>query len=95
MRIFATLLIAASLFVSIVPPAFAEGPAPSKKGAAPGAKEAAGERCVHGVQKGLCTRCKPKLIPVYQAKGDWCAEHARPETQCVICHPELGKKGIK
>jgi hypothetical protein len=52
-------------------------------------------RCEHGVAKTLCTRCNPKLAPVFKAKGDWCAEHERPESQCVLCHPELAKKGIK
>jgi hypothetical protein len=53
------------------------------------------EKCEHGVQKSLCARCNPKLAAVYKAKGDWCAEHERPESQCVLCHPELAKKGIK
>jgi hypothetical protein len=53
------------------------------------------ENCEHGVQKSLCARCNPKLAAVYKAKGDWCAEHERPESQCVLCHPELAKKGIK
>lgn len=56
---------------------------------------ATAERCQHGVQKALCTRCNPKLAPVFKAKGDWCPEHARPESQCVLCHPELAKQGIK
>jgi hypothetical protein len=66
-------------------------------GAAP-AQQAAprkGEKCQHGVEKALCARCNPKLAAVYKAKGDWCAEHERPESQCVLCHPELAKKGIK
>jgi hypothetical protein len=54
-----------------------------------------GEKCDHGVAKAVCTRCNPKLAAVYKAKGDWCAEHERPESQCVLCHPELAKKGIK
>jgi len=56
---------------------------------------AKGETCEHGVQKALCPRCNPKLAAVYKAKGDWCSEHERPESQCVLCHPELAKKGIK
>jgi hypothetical protein len=63
------------------------------KSATPAA--APSERCPHGVQRSLCARCNPKLAAVYKAKGDWCAEHARPESQCVLCHPELAKKGIK
>jgi hypothetical protein len=53
------------------------------------------ERCAHGVQRSLCARCNPKLAAVYKAKGDWCAEHERPESQCVLCHPELAKKGVQ
>lgn len=51
--------------------------------------------CEHGVAQRLCARCNPKLAAVYKAKGDWCQEHSRPESQCVICHPDLAKKGIK
>ncbi|MBL4633931.1 MAG: efflux RND transporter periplasmic adaptor subunit, partial [Kofleriaceae bacterium] len=32
----------------------------------------------------------PSLIPVFQAKGDWCEEHGFPESFCPIHHPELG-----
>ena len=38
----------------------------------------------------VCTKCNPKLVPVFQAKGDWCAEHGFPESFCPICHPERG-----
>lgn len=51
--------------------------------------------CEHGVKKTLCTRCNPKLAAVFKAKGDWCVEHERPESQCAICHPHLKKQGIK
>ena len=27
-----------------------------------------------------------------KAKGDWCKEHDRGESQCFICHPELEEK---
>jgi hypothetical protein len=57
--------------------------------------EVPGAKCEHGVQKSLCTRCNPKLAAVFKAKGDWCGEHARPESQCAICHPELEKQGVK
>jgi len=53
------------------------------------------EKCEHGLRKATCARCNPKLAAVYKAKGDWCGEHERPESQCVLCHPELAKKGIK
>ena len=49
----------------------------------------------HGVKKTICARCKPKLASAYKAKGDWCSEHERPESQCAICKPELKKEGVK
>ena len=57
--------------------------------------EAPKPTCEHGVRKALCTRCNPKLAPVCKAKGDWCAEHERPESQCTLCHPDLAKQGVK
>ena len=53
------------------------------------------ERCEHGVKKSLCTRCNPRLVPVFKAKGDWCGEHGVPESQCVKCNPKLAKEGVK
>ncbi len=53
------------------------------------------EKCEHGVKKTLCTRCNPKLAAVFKARGDWCGEHERPESQCALCHPDLAKKGVK
>ncbi len=44
----------------------------------------------HGVPEAICTKCNPKLIPVFKAKGDWCEEHGFPESVCPICHPERG-----
>lgn len=88
-----TLFLSLSLAALLAaPPAAA---ADGKPPAAPAAVTATTERCQHGVQKALCTRCNPKLTPVFKAKGDWCPEHARPESQCVLCHPELAKQGIK
>ncbi|WP_433933208.1 efflux RND transporter periplasmic adaptor subunit [Sorangium cellulosum] len=46
----------------------------------------------HGVLEALCTKCNPKLAPIFQAKGDWCKEHELPESICPICHPERGGK---
>jgi len=46
----------------------------------------------HGVLESLCTKCHPKLIAIFKAKGDWCAEHDFPESICPICHPERGGK---
>lgn len=48
--------------------------------------------CVHGVLASICTKCNPKLIPVFQAKGDFCAEHGFPESVCPICNPDAGGK---
>lgn len=79
------LLTAACLFTAV--PAFAADPPPASAQAA--------EKCEHGVKKSLCTRCNPKLKPVFKAKGDWCGEHDRPESQCAICNPNLAKQGIK
>ncbi|ADO69005.1 hypothetical protein [Stigmatella aurantiaca] len=88
LRSFAVLL---SLVSAPTLPAWAgETPPPQ---AAP--SEAGKQKCEHGVQKSLCTRCNPKLAPVYKSKGDWCAEHERPESQCVLCHPDLAQKGVK
>lgn len=67
----------------------------AKKKAPAGEKPAAAEKCEHGVKKTVCTRCNPKLEAVFKSKGDWCAEHKRPETQCAICHSELEKQGVK
>jgi len=63
--------------------------------AAGAATAAKAERCEHGVKKTLCTRCNPKLIPVFKAKGDWCGEHGVPESQCARCNPKLAKEGVK
>jgi membrane fusion protein, heavy metal efflux system len=53
----------------------------------------AGAMCKeHGVLEAICTRCNPRLIPIFKAKGDWCGEHDFPESVCPICHPERGGK---
>jgi hypothetical protein len=41
----------------------------------------------HDVAEALCTRCSPALIAAFKAVGDWCAEHALPESQCRACNP--------
>jgi cobalt-zinc-cadmium efflux system membrane fusion protein len=46
----------------------------------------------HGVLEAICTKCNPKLIPVFKAKGDWCEEHGFPMSVCPIHHPERGGK---
>jgi hypothetical protein len=91
MRSLRSLSVVVSLLVVPALPARAEDKKPTE---AP-KTEAGKAACEHGVQKTLCTRCNPKLAPVYKAKGDWCAEHERPESQCVLCHPELAQKGVK
>lgn len=66
----------------------------ARAGAAAGSGPAgavAGAMCAeHGVPEAICTKCNPKLIPVFKAKGDWCEEHGFPESVCPICHPERG-----
>ena len=81
-----------ALAIAVGSPAAAAEAAPKQGTAKQGA---AVEKCEHGVKKGVCTRCNPKLAAVFKAKGDWCPEHDRPETQCVMCHPELAKEGVK
>ena len=91
MRSFRTLSFVVASFVSLsAVPAFATEAKPS-----PAPAEAKVEKCEHGVRKALCTRCNPKLAPVFKAKGDWCAEHDRPESQCALCHPDLAAQGVK
>lgn len=83
------LVVLAILFVVGIAPAWA-GEAGS-----PATSTSAVEKCEHGVKKTICTRCNPKLIPVFKAKGDWCAEHHVPESQCARCNPKLAKEGVK
>ena len=51
-----------------------------------------GALCDHGVLAAICTKHNPKLIPIFQAKGDWCPEHGFPMSVCPIHHPERGGK---
>ncbi|NVJ24645.1 hypothetical protein HUW62_25790 [Myxococcus sp. AM011] len=92
MRSLRILSIVVSLLTVPVLPALAEEPKATEKAQS---AEAEKPKCEHGVQKSLCTRCNPKLAAVFKTKGDWCAEHERPESQCSICNPELSKKGVK
>lgn len=83
----------AAVLLATSPALAADGqPAPARPAPPASAKA---ERCEHGVASALCARCNPKLAAVYKAKGDWCSEHERPESQCVLCHPELAKKGVQ
>lgn len=64
--------------------------------ASPAAPDTTAKKCdAHGVKKTICARCKPKLAAAFKAKGDWCAEHERPESQCAICKPALKKEGVR
>jgi hypothetical protein len=36
--------------------------------------------------------CNAKVAEACKAKGDWCEEHNRAESQCFICHPDLEAK---
>jgi hypothetical protein len=87
-------IVLSSLCAALAVPALAAPSSAEVKTPPPGAAQPAA-RCEHGVKNALCTRCNPKLAAVYKAKGDWCAEHERPETQCVLCHPALAKEGVK
>lgn len=68
-----------------------QGPTSSAAAAA----ESGAARCAHGVQSNICARCNPKLESVFRAQNDWCEEHARPESQCALCNPEVARKGVK
>ena len=48
----------------------------------------------HGVLEAICTKCNPKLIPIFKSKGDWCEEHGFPMSVCPIHHPERHGKPI-
>jgi cobalt-zinc-cadmium efflux system membrane fusion protein len=63
-------------------------PAPAER--APAAASSDHVCTEHGVLEAVCTKCNPKLAPVFQAKGDWCEEHGFPESFCPICHPDRG-----
>ena len=72
----------------------AKAPEPASQAAADTKKDVqeAGICKEHGVLESICTKCNPKLAPIFQAKGDWCKEHGFPESVCPVCHPERGGK---
>jgi len=71
----------------------AKAPEAIKQAVAEPKKEAEAGLCKeHGVLEALCTKCNPKLAPIFQAKGDWCAEHGFPMSVCPIHFPERGGK---
>jgi thiol-disulfide isomerase/thioredoxin len=47
------------------------------------------EACEHEVPKEVCVQCQPERAAAFKARGDWCKEHDRPESQCLLCHPDL------
>lgn len=89
------IVVLATTLLASIPAHAADSHTGGAAGGVPVAESAAAEKCAHGVKPSICARCNPKLEPVFKAKGDWCAEHTRPESQCVICHPDLSKQGIK
>lgn len=48
-----------------------------------------GKLCEHRVPHDTCTLCNPHLEQKFKDAGDWCPEHAKPESQCYECHPDL------
>lgn len=70
----------------------------SQKGEAPGPAAttvAADALCEeHGVLEAICTKCHPKLIAIFKAKGDYCQEHGLPLSVCPIHHPERGGRPV-
>lgn len=88
------LLIAVLLIIPLVVPGCSDKEATTASATAEVKKEAReAEICgEHGVLESLCTKCNPKLAPIFQSKGDWCAEHGFPESVCPLCHPERGGK---
>ena len=61
--------------------------AESKTTAAPMAADMCPE---HGVLEAICTKCHPKLIAIFKAKGDYCEEHGFPMSVCPVHFPERG-----
>ncbi|MCB1045199.1 MAG: efflux RND transporter periplasmic adaptor subunit [Acidobacteria bacterium] len=45
----------------------------------------------HGWQEAFCFRCHADLEPGFRAQGDWCVEHALPESQCDACGAQVPK----
>jgi hypothetical protein len=34
-------------------------------------------------------RCGAGCAAIFKATGDWCEEHALPESQCLKCNPNI------
>lgn len=45
--------------------------------------------CAHDAPADECTQCHPERVEEFRARGDWCAEHGRPESHCKLCHAGL------
>jgi cobalt-zinc-cadmium efflux system membrane fusion protein len=45
-----------------------------------------------GEEDALSAQCRPYLKAAFRAKGDWCADHAVPQSQCVACNPALEER---
>lgn len=85
----------AAASVLLVGLACASGDDPPAREEAPAAAAPAdGELCEHGVLEPVCTKHHPALIPVFQAKGDWCEEHGFAMSFCPIHHPERGGRPV-
>ncbi len=87
-----TFAVAGTLIVGLLaaPACSSREGSPAKKDEAKGAA-AEGAMCAeHGVLEAICTKCNPKLIPIFRAKGDYCEEHGFPMSVCPIHHPERG-----
>ena len=47
---------------------------------------------VHDLPKAKDTLCDKTLIPKLKKEGDWCKEHAFPESVCAKCNPKEVKE---
>lgn len=78
------------LVLSVAPACSSESERAAKKGEPKAATAEPGMCAEHGVLEAICTKCNPKLIPIFRAKGDYCEEHGLPMSVCPIHHPERG-----
>lgn len=45
--------------------------------------------CEHKVPEQTCTRHHPELVAQFKRAGDWCEPHGVPESQCLVCYPDV------
>lgn len=45
--------------------------------------------CEHRIPCEVCVKCDPSRAAAYKQHGDWCAPHEVPESQCLVCNPDL------